>query len=393
MIAFEALSAQHGDCLLVHDGGAPPSFLWLIDGGPAGVLHASLLPRLAELAEAGKPARVTWGMISHIDDDHINGMETLLDDLVTATGSGGSRALTIARFWFNSFSALVGGSVPQAAGAEATPQDIAAGLPPGLLGGDSHADAVLQSVGQGENVSASLRSLQLTKNLPFDGLVEAPSVLDLPINTAKITVLGPRKNRVEALRKAWAKAVGEPTKAAREAALQDLFLPARSLDKSVPNLSSIVVLAEFPSGSSILLTGDARGDDIVATWTEMNGGQAPKKPISILKAPHHGSERGFTAAFLDTFPARHYVFSADGRFDNPDARVVEAVVATQDKREITLHFTNDDIKWSKPYKMDTTGVVVETLDALIAELKKRPGTKATYASRAKDALSLRIDLP
>jgi hypothetical protein len=59
-----------------------------------------------------------------------------------------------------------------------------------------------------------------------------------------VTVIGPLQNRIEALRKAWAKALKKRTKKARQAALQELFLPARSQDKSVPNLSSIVVLVE-----------------------------------------------------------------------------------------------------------------------------------------------------
>ena len=37
---------------------------------------------------------------------------------------------------------------------------------------------------------------------------------------------------------------------------------AAFVDKSVPNLSSIVVLAEL-GGKSMLLTGDARGDKIL----------------------------------------------------------------------------------------------------------------------------------
>jgi hypothetical protein len=392
MIAFEALSAAHGDSLLVHDGGLPPSFLWLIDGGPEGVLDGSIMKRLSQLTQPPKPPRVTWGMISHIDDDHINGIDRLLERLVAATQGYKPKPVTFDRFWFNSFSALVGGSVPSATGAAAAPQDIAIGLPPYLLGGDSDADAILQTVVQGDNVTANLRTLGLDGNPPTLDVISAPQTLPAPIDGATITILGPRKNRLDRLREAWKKAVATPDKQAREAALQELFLPARSLDRSIPNLSSIVVMAEFPGNRSMLLTGDARGDDIVAGWTDLNHGQTPVKPVSILKVPHHGSQRGITAAFLNAFPARHYVFSADGKYDNPDARVVEAVVTTQDTRDITLHFTNGDIAWKKPYKMETTGKIVQTLDELVDQLKKRPGSRATFAIRPVGALSVRIDL-
>lgn len=392
MIAFEALSAAHGDALLVHDGATPPSFLWLIDGGPAGVLDTSLMKRLVQLAAPPKPPRVTWGVVSHIDDDHINGIDKLLGRLVTATEQHKPKPVTFDRFWFNSFSALVGGSVPSSTGLDATPEDVADSLPPGLLGGDSDADAVLQSVSQGEKVTASLRTLGLADNSPVFDVVSAPRTLPMSIDKAKISVLGPRKSRLDDLRRAWKKAVAKPDKQAREAALQELFLPAKSLDRSVPNLSSIVVLAEFPGGHSLLLTGDARGDDIVAGWTDLNDGHTPVKTVSILKVPHHGSERGITAAFLNTFPARHYVFSANGRDENPDARVIEAVVTSQDTRDITLHFTNGDITWAKPYRMRTSDETVHTLDELVAQLKQRPGSRAMYEVRKPDGLSIRIDL-
>lgn len=390
MIAFEAISAKFGDCLLVHDGASPPGFLWLIDGGPDCVLD-TLMRRLKELAASPPPPRITWGMVSHIDEDHILGIDLLLARLLSATERHRPKPVTIDRFWFNSFSALVGGNVPSATMGEATPQDVAASLPAGLLSGDEHADAIVQSVPQGESVTASLLGLRLADNAPFTGVVQAPKVLKRPIDGARITVLGPSGKRLEALRKAWRKAVGEPDETARNAALQELFLPRKSLDTSVWNLSSIVVLAEFAGGGSLMLTGDARGDHIVEAWQELHGQNAPVKPVDILKAPHHGSARGFTRAFLDTFPARHYVFSADGRHGNPDASVVEAVVTTQRGRDIALHFTNGAITWRAPYTMESTGRTVQTLDALIAELKQ-VNPRATYRSRVDTEPSIRIDL-
>src|SRR4029453_3859062 len=64
---------------------------------------------------------------------------------------------------------------------------------------------------------------------------------------------------------------------------------AAYVDKSVPNLSSIVVLAKI-GGKSIFLTGDARGDKILAGLELVKlvkkGGQLR---VNILKVPHHGS--------------------------------------------------------------------------------------------------------
>ena len=99
----------------------------------------------------------------------------------------------------------------------------------------------------------------------------------IPIEGAEVTVIGPLESRLEALRKEWAKALKKPKKA-RQAALQALFLPERSQDKSIPNLSSIVVLVEIGE-RKLLLTGDAHGDDVVKAWKEL--GLGPSRPPSI----------------------------------------------------------------------------------------------------------------
>ena len=104
-----------------------------------------------------------------------------------------------------------------------------------------------------------------------------------------MTVLGPLQNRLNKLQDAWAAAVAKPDKEFREAAVQDLFLPEKALDKSVPNLSSIVVLVEV-AGRKLLLTGDAQGADIVTAWQDLGLGNEPVT-VDLLKMPHHGSIR------------------------------------------------------------------------------------------------------
>ena len=74
-----------------------------------------------------------------------------------------------------------------------------------------------------------------------------------------MTVAGPMQPELLALQKAHDKWLSEQKKKKKkspEAAL------AAFVDKSVPNLSSIVVLAEMEE-KSMLLTGDARGDKIL----------------------------------------------------------------------------------------------------------------------------------
>ncbi len=394
MVILEALNALYGDCLLLrYQGPDNKERLWIIDGGPkAGktgdekiaVWKDVLLPRLKELSPA-VPIPVALGMVSHIDDDHIFGIQKLTATLVSPTPARPA-AVRFNRFWFNSFDKIVGptpSAVPQAVAAASLASLVSVENLPGV--DDEHAQMIMQSVGQGNALASDLGSLQLQGNRPFGGLVVAkPGQKKIEIDGAKITVVGPLQKRLDALRKEWAKALKKPTKKARQAALQDLFLPAKSMDKSIPNLSSIVVLVEI-AGKKLLLTGDAHGDDIVAAWKELGLGATPAK-LNVLKMPHHGSIRNCSEAFLKSFVADHYVFSANGKYDNPDAPTIEALVKMHGDRKITLHFTNEDITWSKPpYKLEKDQTKVQNLAAMLKALRKAyPGPWKENLRKKKD---------
>ena len=388
MVIFEAVNALYGDCLLLrYTGPGGKERLWIIDGGPKGgkvggknfmAWRDALLPRLKQI-DPTVPLPVALGMVSHIDDDHINGIQQLASTLVNATPADPA-AVDFKRFWFNSFGDLVG---PEPAGAPkgaktASLQSLVDDPP---LVGDHHADLVMQSVGQGIALAADLGSLQIGGNAPVNGLiVAAKGQKPIKIEGAELTIIGPLQKRVDALRKEWAKALKETDKKKRKAALQELFLPTKQQDKAVPNLSSIIVLVEV-EGQKLLLTGDAHGDDIVTAWRdELKLGNGPVK-INLLKMPHHGSIRNVTDNFINFFEADHYVFSANGKFDNPDAPTVEAVVKQHGARQVVLHFTNADVKWSAKYKLEKNGKSVANLEELLKELKAAYGGKWSFNTR------------
>jgi beta-lactamase superfamily II metal-dependent hydrolase len=378
MVILEALNALHGDCLLFrYPGPDRNERLWIIDGGPKSetvdgktiaVWKDVLVPRLKQI-NPETPLPIALGMVSHIDDDHINGIQRLTSTLVAAR-PGQPAAVKFARFWFNSLDKLVG---PKPAGltGEAVTASLQSLVSEKNLPGvdDEHARLIMQSVDQGNALAADLRSLQLDGNKPIaGGFVKAKKGQQkFPIEGADVTVIGPLESRIEALRKAWAKALKKQTKNARQAALQELFLPVKSQDKSVPNLSSIVVHVEV-GGKKLLLTGDAHGDDVVKAWKELGLGTTPAI-IDVLKMPHHGSIRNTTESFLKFFIADHYVFSANGKYDNPDAPTLEALVKMHGKRKVVLHFTNEDITWKKPYKLEKDKTKVRNLKEMLPALR------------------------
>lgn len=411
MVTLEALNALYGDCLVLrYPGPDGKERLWIIDGGPKNdtvdgkpftVWKDVLLPRLKEIDKT-TPLPVALGMVSHIDDDHIFGIQHVTDGLRSATPAKPA-AIKFARFWFNSFDGIAGpkptGMAPEAA--QASLQSLVAEAVPGLAGlggGDDghdheHSTLLMESIPQGNALASDLRALHLDGNIPVNGLVVAKQGQKaFDIDGAKVTVIGPLQKRLDKLRDEWAKALAKPDKKARQAALQELFLPAKSLDKSFPNLSSIVVLVEV-GGHKLLLTGDAFGGDIVTSWRDELGMGAGPIKIDLLKMPHHGSIRNATQEFLTFFQADNYVFSANGKFDNPDPPTVEAVVKLQGDRKIVLHFTNQDVTWSKPYKLEKDGTKAKNLMELLPALKAAYGGQWSHNIRKPADKSVVVQLP
>jgi beta-lactamase superfamily II metal-dependent hydrolase len=376
MVVFEALNAKYGDALLLRYDHDEEPRLWLIDGGPRGVFKASIQPRLEELRADKEPLRVDLAVVSHIDDDHIGGMLQMTHELVRFKDQGKPSWLEIQRFWHNGFHEIVGGGdllslrSASAAAALAAGNDNLDEIAKRFGVTSKTAQLVLASVGQGADLLADIASLEIPLNDPIEGRISAPHSMEL--EGAKITFLGPLKQRLNVLKQAWADAVtsGDITR------LVGLF--SEKLDSSITNLSTISMMVET-GGRKILLSGDARGDDLVEGWTAAGHDIDRPFAIDILKVPHHGSDRNLTEQFLTLFPADHYVISADGKYGNPDVRTLTGMAQALGNRNYIIHLTN------------RTPAMKEALDALEIERRKR-GRKFEIRFREEDSLSLKIKL-
>jgi hypothetical protein len=162
LFALEALQADHGDCLLLRWGTVARPHLRVIDGGPGGIYQRSLLPRLRELgAEDSGNTRlpIDMVMVSHLDDDHINGIV----DLLTAMNTSAERS--VGRLWHNSFDDLVGRQPGR------LERLLGAGLPASVSG--ARAAALVASVGQARAVRDLAQRLAIPVNTPFGGVITA----------------------------------------------------------------------------------------------------------------------------------------------------------------------------------------------------------------------------
>jgi hypothetical protein len=339
IFSLDVRRARKGDCLILHYGTKSKPGLVLIDGGPAQVFGPQLKPRLQEIRKArrlaeGEPLTVDLLMVSHIDDDHINGILEMTHELVDAKAAKRPLPLKVLNFWHNTFDDIIASDPDElVASVKASFGPASLAGEPDREGLDPHTAKVLASVGQGLRLRDDARALGLRINAEFSGkLIRAPGrqPKDLP-GGLKLTVAGPMEDELLALQKAHAEFLKKAEKN-KEAM-------AAFTDSSVANLSSIVVLAEA-GGKRILLTGDARGDKILLGLEKIGLlGPNGKMKVDILKMPHHGSDRNMEKIFLERVVADHYVFSGDGEHGNPERKTFQMLRDARKDDNFLIHLT------------------------------------------------------
>jgi hypothetical protein len=326
-LSLDVLRAEHGDCLVLHHG----DDLVLIDGGPPGVYQATLKPYLqALMAARPQPLFLQTVLVSHIDDDHIVGLADMFAEAVDREENDlGPPEWRAGELWLNAFGALTGASPTAGAGdVKGAALDQLVATAPGR-----QSKAIATSVKNGIALNQDAIDLGIARNVSFGGgLIQRgaanPTVQIAPGLT--FTVLSPSKPELDKLQATW-----EDWEAHHPVHM------AANLDRSVYNLSSIVVLARA-GARTLLLAGDARSDDIVAGLEDegLLKGAGPLT-VDVLKIPHHGSSRNVNATFFARVRARHYVISANGRDGNPENETLQLLCDSRlaDKEPWTLWLT------------------------------------------------------
>jgi beta-lactamase superfamily II metal-dependent hydrolase len=392
-VKLKAFHAADGDCLLLTSSDGRHA---LVDGGRARSFDEQAWPVLRAMAAADEPIDLL--VVSHIDADHITGILRLMqavaawavhDYQTTAGGNPGApeppvdRPPAIGTVWHNSWRAqladLAGpieALVVRASDALATSGFDAASAPVPLIQVVDALDGLAESIPQGVDLLRLVDDdTPIPRNVPFDDLVllRAPPHVQ-PLGSARLTVIGPSVEHLEALRTEWrtwldrlkateapgsrtgpasggdaamdveqaraaARAEGDRFMASLEAATE--VIAATDPSKvTPPNRASITLLAE-EDGRTCLLTGDAAErellDGLMAAGRIADG----QFCCNVLKVQHHGSEHNLSTGFAATVLADDYVFCGDGAHGNPDPSVVKTIVEARrqaDPGPFTLWF-------------------------------------------------------
>lgn len=384
LLTLEALNAEEGDCLLLCYGTARSPRFILIDGGPDKVYQRTLRPRLRALQKALRierdPLPLELVLLSHIDDDHVFGVLHLVEEVYTAKGDRKPALVKINELWHNSFDDLVRTDEVEAAMAYLD------GLP---LAEDDRARGTVSGVRQSQKLRDRARALGFAVNAAFSNLVARPEDAGIVLERTaglSLTVLGPTRAELAACQKKWDEALAKVRAKGHVAAAER--------DSSMTNLSSITVLAEW-KGKSILLTGDARGDQVLAGLVAAGklAADGGTLHVDVLKLPHHGSCRNVNADFFRRITADTYVLSANGRYDNPDLATLAWLAAARKGQACTLVCTFPRAAYSyvkgSSASEQKQRAALEAVDQWLTH-SAPPEMKVVY--REPDQLGVRIDL-
>jgi hypothetical protein len=362
IFSLDVRRARKGDCFLLHFGEKREPGVVMIDGGPKDVYKPQLKPRIQQIRTARglskqDPLEVELLMVSHVDDDHIQGILDMTREMIVTKNSRQPQVVNILRFWHNSFDAIIG-KKPQeltstfkshfgAAGlegelSEAKAAEVEDEASPELTEQGVVADSlkVLSSIEQGYRLRNDSTNLGFPPNSEFDGKLLMAQEHGKCIEIGQgltFTVVGPMKPELQALyekHNRWLEDLEKQRKSPPSAL-------AAYIDPSVTNLSSLVVLAQA-SDKRMLLTGDARGDKILQGLQLTGLIGADKKSrinVDLLKIPHHGSSNNLDQDFFERIIAEHYVFSGNGEHGNPERETLQMLLQARGDEDYMMHFT------------------------------------------------------
>ena len=325
MFKIHIVQAFQGDCLILEYGTKQKPQYTLIDGGPGNTYENHLRDELVKIRASG--GELDLVVLSHVDDDHVNGLLDLMRDSKGPSPLNVKGVIPIKKLWHNSFSETLSDEVTK--GFEDGMSRSGSGLP--------NATFQHRSIKQGSKMTLFASSLEIPINMDFpkgdSGRLICVDNANNPIGLSNmnINIVGPTRQTLNKLQKAWLKWLAKQKKS------KDDSRSGPGLDRSVPNLSSIMLLIEAES-KTLLLTGDGRGDHLLTGLEEAGMlNDDGTLHVDVFKLPHHGSARNVTADLFEKITADTYIVCADGKHDNPDYLALEWLVLAGKKQKRPFH--------------------------------------------------------
>jgi len=355
MFNLHIIQAKNGDCFILEFGSADEPKYILIDGGPSGVYKDSLSKVLANIKK--KTDNLELVILSHIDADHIVGLNDLLEDRFFDEKDKTNKVIKFDDIWFNSFS-----------NAYDIDEDVENEINKCL----DNIDRILErkkkksrSFRQGMQLNYFIEKLNVKVNRHFGSKAVTYENISIPTNieNLELNVISPNLDSLKELSAEWLDWVKCDCPKVRRGEDEEII----KADTSVPNLSSIIILA-IADNKKILLTGDGFREHIIEGLKQNNFLKENEKFfVDVLKIPHHGSDNNVDPAFFDIVIADKYVISGDGSHHNPELSTLKWIVeaAKKQKRKIEIYAANktDNIdELIKLYNPNNYGYKIKIMD-------------------------------
>ena len=349
-IMIKVFPAGAGDCLLIDF--IKEDYRILIDGGYAETYRKYLRKCLTELAAQGK--RIDLLVVTHIDSDHIGGIQAFLEENGFADNPS---VIRVDQVWYNAFFHVNREKVHL----RAVPYTIREVLRGSLtvhkeVMSDGRNDI---SVAQGNTVAGLLKERGYNWNSPWEGNAVCVKSEGQKQLTDKIqcTLFGPGEKELGELAQFWVSKLKANLKnfmvcddmlyseafecyfthndqEQEESVRKDISFDnvekekeidwmkwsdawSGQIDNKETNRSSIAFLLEY-EGVKLLFPGDCPIQLLQKNLPEV---------IDIVKLPHHGSEKDMNKEFISNTVVSYYLLSTDGkRHGHPSKQVIANIL-------------------------------------------------------------------
>lgn len=286
-LIIKVLPASNGDSIIIRFGEKKDLKSIIIDGG-RGLASYRALKNFFNMISKEK-SYINLIIITHIDDDHINGILKVVQD-------GSVNKSTVKEVWFNSGSLITGIF-------DKNVIDLSKSVPLQMLG------ATDMSVKQGISLETHLDKLGIWSKK----IIKSTDCYECA--GAAITVLSPNLKALEEINKKWEYEINKRT---AMASVSDYDTPIKDLqnnkfteDTSIPNMSSIGLILEY-EGKRLMLLGDAHPSVIVESLELLGYSVERKLKVDILKVSHHGSKFNTCDRLLNLIECKEFIISTDG---------------------------------------------------------------------------------
>lgn len=349
-IMIQVFPAGAGDCILIDF--VKENYRILIDGGYAETYRKYLKRCLSELAVQGK--KINLLIVTHIDSDHIGGIQAFLKDNGLAEKPS---VISVDEVWYNAFFHVNTAEVHQ----KPVPYTIREVFRGSLavhneVKSDGRNDI---STIQGNTVAGLLKERGYNWNSLWAGNAVCVKNGWQRYLTDKIqcTLLGPGEKELDELAQFWISKLKSNVKkfivcddmlyseafecyyalngeGQGESVRKDIAFDSMEKEKEIDwlewvdiwsgqidireaNRSSIAFMLEY-EGVKLLFPGDCP--------MQLLQERLPKV-IDIVKLPHHGSEKDINKEFISNTEVSYYILSTDGqRHGHPSKQVIANIL-------------------------------------------------------------------